>query len=453
MKTAVALLTIVLSASTLSAQPNFERTYGGTGTDYCYGARQTLDGGYLVYGYTTSYGPATGSAWLIKTDEHGDTLWTRTHGASGVNCATAVLLKPDSGYVVGGYTSSIGAGRNDFMLLETDASGDTLWLRAYGGGEDDQAYALTQTGDGGYLLAGQTESYGAGDKDIWLVRTDADGDTLWTRTYGDSGWDGASAVAQTPDGGFAISGFLGGTDEDDAWLIRIDADGDTLWTRTFGGDERSDYGSGLVTTGDHGFVFTGRSHTYGGPFGDLWLVRTDSLGDSLWIRSYGGSDVDAGQSVCVTTDGGFAVAGGTKSFGSGDYDVWLLRLDSLGDTLWTRTFGGSQIEYGVTVEQTPDGGFVIGGYTAPPSGAGHDFYLIKTDPDGYVAVVEPDRPSVRLATPGATVISRARLPAEMTRSGFELFDVAGRPVKNVVGVSPGVYFLGRGTTGKLVVTR
>jgi hypothetical protein len=123
MKTAIVFLTILVSVSSLSAQPCFERWYGGSGTDYCFGATRTLDGGYLVYGYTTSYGPATSSVWLIKTGAYGDTLWTRTHGISDVNCATSVLLKLDSGFVVGGYTTSYGAGSYDFYIFKTDPDG------------------------------------------------------------------------------------------------------------------------------------------------------------------------------------------------------------------------------------------------------------------------------------------------------------------------------------------
>jgi hypothetical protein len=453
MKIAIVLLTILVSASHLSAQTNFERTYGGTGTDYNYGATQTLDGGYLVYGYTGSYGSGLSDVWLIKTDVHGDTLWTKTIGGTMADVGTDVLLKPDSGFVVGGYTSTIGAGMNDFMLLETDAHGDTLWFRAYGGDQNDQAYALTRTGDGGYLLVGQTESYGAGDKDVWLVRTDASGDTLWTRAYGDTGWDAASSVVQTPDGGFAVTGFLFDTDHDNAWLLRLDANGDTLWTRTYGAGERNDYATGLLVTEDHGFIFTGRSQTYGGAFGHLWLVKTDSVGDTLWVRAYGGSDYDYGQTICPTTDGGYIIVGGTKNFGAGDYDVWLVKVDANGDTLWTRTFGGSQADCGVTVEQTPDGGYIVGGYTTSFGAGTYDFYAIKTDPDGYVGVVEPDRPVVRAAAAAASIVPRAQLLVEMVRPGRELFDAAGRAVKDPAGISPGVYYLKREKVGKLVVTR
>jgi hypothetical protein len=453
MKTAIAVLTVLLSASSLSAQPCFEQWYGGSGTDYCYGATQTLDGGYLVYGYTTSYGTGSSDVWLVKTDNHGDTLWTKTIGGAIADVGTDILLKPDSGFVIGGYTSSIGAGRNDFMLLETDANGDTLWFRAYGGDEDDQAYALTRTGDGGYLLAGQTESYGAGDKDIWLVRTDAGGDTLWTRTYGDTGWDAASGVVRTPDGGFAVTGFLFDTDHDHAWLLRLDANGDTLWTRTYGSGERNDYATGLLVTEDRGFIFTGRSQTYGGAFGHLWLVKTDSLGDTLWVRAYGGSEYDYGQTVCPTSDGGYIIVGSSENFGAGDYDIWLVKTDVNGDTAWTRTFGGSRADCGVTVEQTPDGGFIVGGYTTSFGAGAYSFYAIKTDPDGYVGVAEPDRPVARVAAPEGTIISRAQLLAETARPGCELFDAAGRAVRDPAGVSPGVYFLGRETVDKVLVTR
>ncbi len=437
----VPFLLVFLPLSPASAQPCFERWYGGSGTDYNFGATQTLDGGYLVYGYTSSYGSGLSDVWLIKVDNHGDTLWTKTIGGAMADVGTDILLKPDSGFVVGGYTSTIGAGNNDFLLVETDADGDTVWLRAYGGADDDQAYALAPTGDGGYLLAGQTESFGAGEKDIWLVRTDAGGDTLWTRTYGDTGWDAATSVVQTPDGGFAVSGFRFDNDQDDAWLLRLDADGDTLWTRTYGSGDRNDYATGLLVTEGHGFIFTGRSQTYGGgAFGNLWLVKTDSLGDTLWVRAYGGSEYDYGQTVCPTADGGYIIVGSTENFGAGEYDFWLVRTDADGDTLWTRTFGGTRADCGVTVEQTPDGGYIIGGYTTSFGAGGYDFYAIKTDADGNVAIKEPKTPSVQTADPSPTIVSRGQLLRAMDHGDLTLLDATGRAIIDPGHISPGVYF-------------
>jgi hypothetical protein len=328
--------------------------------------------------------------------------------------------------------------------LRTDANGDSVWAHTYGGSEADNAYALAQTDDGGYILTGSTESFGAGDKDVYLVRTDADGDTVWTRVYGGTERDDASAVVQTPDGGFAVVGYFGGADQDDAWLIRTDADGDTLWTRTYGSDQESDYGFALAMTPDHGFVFTGRTYSYGGALGNLWLVRTDSVGDTMWIKSYGGSDFEDGQSVVRTADGGFAVTGGTKSFGAGDYDAWLIKIDANGDSVWSQTFGGSQTEYGTTVEQTPDRGFVVSGYTTTFGAGSYDFYLIKTDPDGNVAIAEPRHtPTGRVASP--TVVSRSGLLASLGQHGFRLFDASGRAIAEPSHVSPGIYFMAEGT--------
>ena len=196
---------------------------------------------------------------------------------------------------------------------------DTMWTRTYGGTTDDRGYSVQQTADGGYIIAGLTYR---GFSDVYLIKTDTSGDTLWTRTYGGESSDEGYSVRQTADGGYIVAGYTrSGYNSPDVYLIKTDASGDTLWTRTYGGigDDR---GYSVELTADGGYIVAGVS------IGDLYLIKTDGTGDTLWTRTYGGMRTDEGWSVKQTADGGYVIAGWTYSFGAGGSDVYLIRLDS-----------------------------------------------------------------------------------------------------------------------------
>ena len=374
---AMAALAAILVPSTLTAQITFQRTYGGPADDIGNSAQQTTDGGFIVCGYSKSFGHPHGDFYLVKTDSFGDTLWTRAYGegSQNENWANSVEQTTDGGYVVAGYTG------NEVYLVKTSADGDTLWTRTFGDTlSDSEGKAVRQTFDGGYIVTGYIWPGGADSAGVWLVKTDVNGDTLWTRTYGGlTGADGSS-VQQTADSGYVITGGTG-----DVYLIKTDAQGDTLWTRTFGGGS-DDYGECVRQTTDGGYVIAGFTGSFGAGMMDVYLIRTDAHGDTLWTRAYGGTDEDLASSVQQTTDGGYIVAGRTSSFGAGGGDVWLIRTNANGDTLWTRTFGGTANDASGSVQQTKDGGYVIAGITDSYGAGGADVYLIKTDSLGRVAV-------------------------------------------------------------------
>ncbi|RKX68987.1 hypothetical protein DRP53_09495 [candidate division WOR-3 bacterium] len=261
------------------------------------------------------------------------------------------------------------------------AQPDTLWTRTYGGTRDDWGYSVQQTTDNGYIIVGETGSYGAGSTDVYLIKTDADGDTLWTRTFGGTGRDYGYSVRQTTDGGYIIAGwtFSYGAGGGDVYLIKTDANGDTLWTRTFGGQD-CDCGWSVQQTTDNGYIIVGTTFGYGGGRADVYLIRTDADGDTLWTRTFGGVDDDYGYSVQQTSDNGYIITGYTKSYGVGG-DLYLIRTDADGDTLWTKTFGGPAGDCGWSVQQTTDNGYIITGVTTSYGAGENDVYLIKTEPD------------------------------------------------------------------------
>jgi len=383
---AMTALAAILLPSFLHAQITFERTYGGGGTDHGTSVQQTTDRGYIISGATTSSGTGNYDVYLIKTDSNGDTIWTRSYGGPNWDQANSVQQTADGGYIVTGYTWSFGADKCDVYMLKIDPNGDPAWTRTFGGTNEDYGYGgfgVQQTTDGGYIIGGTTDSYGAGMFDVYLIKTNASGDTLWTRTYGGADYDEALSVQQTVDNGYIVAGFTQsfGAGNRDVYLIKTDASGDTIWTKCYGAGS-NDYGSSVRQTMDDGYVIAGFTKSYGSGGADVWLIKTDSLGDTLWTRTFGGADDDLGTSVQPTADGGFVVAG--RTLGAGGYDLLLVKTDSSGDTLWTRTFGGGGDDRGSTVQQTADSGYIVTGWWSA-----REVYLIKTDGDGNVAIEEP----------------------------------------------------------------
>jgi len=398
---------VLLLASTAAADPGdtlWTRTYGGSDDDVAHCVQQTTDGGYIVAGETISFGAGDYyDVYLVKTESSGDTLWTRTYGGSAADYGRSGQETSDGGYIVAGYTSSFGAGNDDVYLVKTDANGDTLWTRTYGGSDRDDAHSVQQTDDGGYIVAGRTGSFGAGNDDVYLVKTDAKGDTLWTRTYGGSSADCAYSVQQTTDGGYIMTGYTQsfGAGGRDVWLLKTGANGDTLWTRTYGGSA-SDYGRSGQQTSDGGYILAGYTGSFGAGSNDAYLVKTDPNGDTLWTRTYGGSGQDYGYCVQQTTDGGYVVGGFTRSFGGDDF--YLVKTDANGDTLWTRTYGGTGWDEGRSVHQTTDGGYIMAGCADSFGGSDIDLYLVRVAGEQLPAVaieIVPDDPPVTVPQGGS----------------------------------------------------
>jgi hypothetical protein len=428
---AMAALAAILLPSSLPAQITFQRVYGGDHADFGYSVQQTTDSGYIVAGMTSSFGAGLFDLYLIKTDTNGDTLWTRSCGGSAVEEGFSVQQTTDGGYIITGSICSIGVSV-DVYLVRTNASGCAIWTRAYGGLSDDVGLSVRQTTDGGYIVAGRSGTSVAGSQDVYIVKTNASGDTLWTRTLGGSEDDQGHSVQQTSDGGYIVVGntWSFGAGGYDVYLIKTDSAGDTLWTRTCGGADY-DWGMSVQQTADGGYIITGTTYSFGAVYADVLLTKADARGETLWTRTFGGAHDDRGCSVQQTRDGGYVIAGWTNSLGAGDNDLYLIKTDAAGDTLWTRTYGGAYDDYGYSVQQTVDGGYIVAGYT------GSDVYLIKTDTDGHVAVAEPKAsptrtPALSLSCEpnpcrGRTAISlqlTADSPAELA-----IFDAGGRRVR------------------------
>jgi hypothetical protein len=441
--THVSLLTLIFVTPAFSQQ-RWERTYGGSLDDEGYSVQQTSDGGYIVAGMTTSFGNK-GQVYLIKTNASGDTLWTKIYGGPEYDYSYAVQQTTDRGYIVSGVCDNNTANPQVY-LIKTDSSGDMLWARTYGGARYDAGYSVQQTSDRGYIVGGYTLSFGNGSQ-VYLIKTNASGDTLWTRTYGDTGSEYGYSVQQTSDGGYIIAGIVNMFgNNDQVYLIKTNSFGDTLWTRNYGG-AYTDWGESVQQTQDGGYIIAGFTNSFGPgtpSYTNVYLIKTNASGDTLWTRAYGGLRSDAGFSVKQTQDGGYIVAGSTSSFSDTLDNVYLIKTNASGDTLWTRTYGGADYDYAYSVGLTTDGGYIIAGVT------GFDVYLIKTDANGNVGVetagVRGQGLGVRITAKPNPFTAFSMVPGHEAER-FNLYDIAGRKVGTYrgdrigEGLGAGVYFL------------
>lgn len=372
------------------AQLTYQKKYGGSLYDETWSFTQTSDGGCVLAGFTTGTTNDDEDIYLIKTADDGSLLWTRTFGSNGTDKAASVQQTTDNGYILTGYSDGTASGKKEIILIRTNENGDTLWTRSYGKPNCFLwANSVIQTSDGGFFITGS--SYTEGDTtigDIVVIKTNPSGDTLWTRIIGNigTGENGNSGI-QTNDGGFIIAGVAQGfgAGDNDMLLVKTDPAGLTQWAKTYGDTCRED-GYAVVQTADNGYAVNGFTLSFGAGDADICLLRTDSSGNAIWLRAYGGKlndFVHTGNSLDATSDGGFVTVGWSWNFGSGGDEAYLIKTDDTGDTLWTWVVSGPNSDVFCGVQETADHGYIIAGMTANFPVSPYSSFLVRTDNSGY----------------------------------------------------------------------
>lgn len=464
----------LLHVDGLFAQVTWRKAFGALSEDDGARVRVAPDGNFIIVGSTGSFGHGSSDAYVLKIDGDGDLLWSTTVGEEQIDRATGLYIAPDGSLLMAGYTNGAGAGGYDGWLVRMNAQGEVQWQQRYGGAGWDFIEDVEPWSDGGWLLAGRTFSEGSGGSDGWALRTNADGEMVWSQTFGGAGEDGLYAGIQTTDGGYALAGFMSGPDGDtDAVVIKLHADGSPDWQRSIGGDSL-DVAYDVIQTNDGGYSVVGSTHSYS-PWTEHLHERLNSAGDSLWAHHWGQINDQEAREHIELADGRFAVVGYTKTSGGGKKDLFVQLADPGGEFIEQHTFGALEDDGGSSIALTPDG-FVACGYTRSYGYGGSDVFVVRTDEHGNTAtetvnetfdpltVTEQEAGAQWNVVPNpvtdAFTIQGGSLPASA-----RLFDEAGRAVRSwqgdpraryaVSGLSAGTYVLvvrdGQGVTGRSVL--
>jgi len=314
--------------------PAWNQTYGGVRGE---GIHSMIDtsAGYVLAGWTRSYGTANSAdVWIVKTDGNGTLEWNQTYGGTGWDWPWSIIQTLDGGYAFVSDQDSFGAGNRDWWLVKTNTSGYPEWNKTFGGINWDWPKTLVQTVNGEFVIAGSTESYGTGSQDIWLIKLDLSGELIWSQTYGGTQYERCLSMIQTTDGGFVLGGltFSYGTgyedvgiytNDADMWLVKTDSDGEVEWNQTYG-ETGADELISIIQTTDGGFIFTGNTESSGA--GDICLIKTDVLGQVEWNNKFGGIKNDWVESMIQAAANEFVLVGGTESYGAGAEDMWVLKV-------------------------------------------------------------------------------------------------------------------------------
>ena len=362
----------------------WETTAGDIGSETVASLDQTNDGGYIFVGNTNSKGAGGYDVYMVKTDYFGNILWERTHGGSANDYGYSVEQTSEGGYIIAGTTSSFGAGSRDGYLIKTSPAGTIQWYNTFGGTQIDEIYSVQETSDYGYILAGKTESFDYGSGDVFLVKTDSSGNMLWKKHFGGTSPDTAAYVRETSDQGFIICGSTSSFEEEsegftDFYIVRTNSEGQLLWEKTYGSTGWSDEAHCIQETSDGGFIVTGalRAYSIGTGTWDIGLIKLDEDGNLKWSKQFGGTGRDVGKSVQETTDGGYIILAETNTYGAGSDDMYLIKTNSSGIKEWDMLFGGTGSDRSYAIETTYEGGYVIAGTTDSYGAGDNDFYLIR----------------------------------------------------------------------------
>lgn len=370
------------------------KTYGGLGSDGGRALCETPDGGYLITGYTFSPGSSDADILVIKTDDKGDVVWTKIFGGAGTeyaNGCTAVA----AGYLITGYTTSFGNGSKDVYVISLDSDGNEVWSKTYGGKSWDVGTSVCAAEDGSYFVCGFTHSYSAGEEDIYLLKIDKDGNEIWSKTYGGERIEMSNSIAVTSDGCCIIGGtsLSYGGKNTDFYVIKTDADGNEVWAESYAAQGPAGHGfdwcKAFYATSDGGYIMTGYADCV-----DLMngvVIKIDADGKEMWQKTFGNYPYyDYGNSICEMKDGSFVVAGITKSMRNTsaknqniyNNDIRLTKFDREGNITWQKTIGGQGSDWASSVVVTAEDKIVVLGHTDSDGNGSFDVCLLEVSSHG-----------------------------------------------------------------------
>jgi len=433
MKKIILIYTFAVYCAALHAQApeiDWKTTYGGSGHDGL-AAIEILEGaGFIIAGYTDSADgdieqtPAgMQDLWLLKTNDTGTILWQKTIGGPNSEMANDIAATPDGGYVIAGqHSDANSSGNYDFLIVKTDGEGNVEWQKILGGTGYETAHGIHPTPDGGYIVAGESNSDdgdaipGKGMMDFWVLKLSSEGTIEWQKKLGGTLNDGCWSIQLTADGGYALAGVTESNDIDvtgnhgmnDYWLVKLNANGNIVWQKTYGGTS-IDYGIVMAVAPDGGYVLSGFAFSNDSDVtgnhgaGDMWVVKTNSTGTIEWQECLGGTNNEVAYDVTVAQDGGYLLGGyamsadGDITLNQGNADYWVVKLSSTGTLNWQKSLGGTALDYVKGLRETADGGVVVAGNSLSADGdvgsnlGNEDFWVVKLgeETSGINTLIKP----------------------------------------------------------------
>lgn len=395
------MISAVIPASQSAQALTWANSYGSSEEENVFRSVIALeDGGYVVAGLTNSTGAGANDIWILRLDGTGAVEWQKTYGGARNEEPRSIQQTGDGGFVVTGPTNSFGSGANDVWVLKLKSDGSIEWEKTYGGSRADVSHAIEQTEDGGYIVAGHTKSFGFGGQDYFVFKLNSTGGIEWQKAYGGSGNDVIRFIRQVSDGGYVAAGFTHSFgSRGDIMVLKLDSTGDMEWDRHYGGLKFEEPSTVLEV--DDGYIILEQTASFSGST-DGWMFKVDLDGDIVWQKRIGAGGFDELSSAQQTADGGFIVAGETRSFGISAEDFWVIKFDSNAEIEWQKRFGGSKVEEAESVAIAADGGYVAAGITKTFGSGLRDIWLIKLDASGDL---EGCAPGVNVASTTASIHS------------------------------------------------
>ena len=390
MKRLLLHIALLLLAVNVHAQLEFEHAYRNGSYDNAEAVVQQHDGGYVIAGSTSSWGNGNSDAYLFKIDSVGNCLWSKAYGTGNVEWAQDIAVTPDSGLVVIGYTNGLGAGGYDLYLLRLDSLGNLLWDTTYGGSDWDFGYSIAVTADSGYIITGETYSFGQGNADGWVIKTDPQGNIEWEHTYGGALDDRLFDLDTLPGGDYALVGETRsvGAGDTDMWIMRLDPMGNIVWN-TARGSQCWDQGVDIHLTYDGNLAIIG-THCEPDSTTQQWIQVIDPNSNLIWERISGGADNEYGAAIAEQEWPGLAIisVAQTYSFGGGAGDFNYQRRTPSGIYITGDTWGSGFMEHPKDVIRTADLGYIFVGVTEGFFPAYRDIYVIKMSNAGSIGAFQ-----------------------------------------------------------------
>lgn len=383
-------------------------TYGSSQTDAGVSIQTTHDDGYVVAGYTwasstnTNLGPT--NYWVMKFDAARNLVWSKVYGLLGREYPYGIYETADNGFVVVGHRRlqegdelDYDGTYHDSWILKLNSDGNLLWEKTFGARGYEIAHAVQQTKDGGYIVAGIATSYGLGSiesglllgeakKNAWVMKLDQKGDSVWEYVYGGVEEEGANAVQETSDGHFIVAGYESSTNGNGDYnflVLKLNASGQELWHKTYGG-AYPEMAYAIRETTDGNYAMAGETWSFGNGNTDAFVVKTDPNGNELWSTTFGGEKFERAHGLREMPDGSMVVAGYTNSYGAGGNDGLVLKLDTSGNILWQKIIGWDGYDVLMSIDRTSDNGLVLTGTTSSHGAGQLDLWLIHLSSNGEI---------------------------------------------------------------------